>query len=120
MSGDRKRDQVSRTTIKHFEKDTAGHIARKVNKLINTTTLPLEQGQRESLPSFHGRFDAAVKERNKLLHANPITAAGGQQLLNKGPHQWPPDDVEAAADRFAEVAIEGNDLFHKVLRPLAA
>lgn len=91
---------------------TASHIAKSLINAIDQTLPPLPKDLRRRLIKFHQDYLAAIKTRNKLLHAHPYTAAGGLQQLGGGGHQWPINAVDSAAMMFEETAIEGNEIFH--------
>ena len=92
---------------------TGGVIARALEKAIESTTPPLEDGLRRRLLTFYEAFDDALDSRNNLLHAHPFTAPdGAQQLLGSGHLEWPIETVHEAAKLFEEAAIMGNDIFY--------
>jgi hypothetical protein len=90
----------------------SGDIAHALIKAIGATAPPLSSGLRKSLATFHQRYCAAIRTRNKLLHARPYTAPGGMQQLGSAGIEWPLEDLIAAAQQFEALAIEGIDIFH--------
>jgi hypothetical protein len=89
-----------------------GEIARALIKVIDATAPPLSPGLRKSLVKIHERCLAAVRRRNKLLHAHPYTAPGGMQQLGGAGIEWPLEEVIAAAKQFESIAIEGNAIYY--------
>jgi hypothetical protein len=91
---------------------TAAMIARAHMNSIEETSPPLPKELRRQLIKFNEHFRAAIKVRNKLLHAHPYTAADGTQQLGGGGYQWPLAHVYEAAKMFEDAAILGNGIFH--------
>ena len=91
---------------------TAQKIAQALTKSIDATSPPLPANLRKRLVKFDERFRAAIKLRNKLLHAHPYTASDSTQRLSGGGHDWPIGGVEDAAKSFEDAAIFGNEIFH--------
>lgn len=89
---------------------TAGQVAPKF--------LGVVEGADARLTAYAATFDHLRKERDKLLHAHPYTAANGvQQLGYRGRHpstEWPLPEVEKAARKFDNAACELNSLFHQL------
>jgi hypothetical protein len=92
--------------------ETASVIAKALINAIDTTSPPLPPGLRQRLAQFHSSYVAAIRSRNKLLHAHPYTAGDGVQQLGGGGLEWPMSAVDAAARSYEEAAIEGNSIFH--------
>ncbi len=96
----------------HYSKKgpTAGSVATKFKTVVI--------GADARLAACAATFDDLRKERNKLLHAHPYTAANGvQQLGYRGHHpsaEWPLPEVEKAALAFEDAACELNGLFHQL------
>jgi hypothetical protein len=61
--------------------ETAVQIAKALTKAIATTTPALPSSLRRELVKFDENYRAAIKVRNKLLHAHPLTAPDGRQQL---------------------------------------
>lgn len=96
--------------------ETAKKIATALIQAIASTEPALPKQLRLDLIKFHERFLEAIKQRNKLLHAHPYTAPGGDQQLGGGGVQWPISAVDEAALFFEETAIFGNAIFHGALK----
>jgi hypothetical protein len=92
--------------------ETAKVIATALLKAIENTSPPLPAPLRKRLIKFHESYLAAIRSRNKLLHAHPYTAQDGQQQLGGGGIEWPISKVDQAAQLFENAAIEGNAIFH--------
>jgi hypothetical protein len=90
----------------------SGDIARALIKAIDETAPPLSSGLRKRLIKIHERYLAAVRRRNKLLHAHPYTAPGGMQQLGGAGIEWPLEEVIAAAKQFESIAIDGNAIYY--------
>jgi hypothetical protein len=92
--------------------EPASVIAKALIKAIDSTSPPLPPGLRQKLVKFHESYVAAIRSRNKLLHAHPYTAGGGVQQLGGGGLEWPMSAVNEAAQLYEQAAIEGNAIFH--------
>lgn len=100
--------------------ETAKVIATALIRAIENTEPPLPKQLRFELVKFHEAFLEAIRRRNKLLHAHPYTAPGGDQQLGGGGFEWPVSAVDETAIFFEETAISGNAIFHgdlKKVRP---
>lgn len=90
------------------EKMTAGDIANELIALANSINdKSLKRPYRRAAVAFKN----SVPDRNRLLHANPITSNDNEQILMAGNRYWTIDEVTKAADKFAKVDIELNELF---------
>jgi hypothetical protein len=89
----------------------SGEIARALIVAIDATAPPLSSDLRKRFAKFHERYLAAVRRRNKLLHAHPYTAPGGIQQLGGAGIEWPLEGVIAATKQFEAIAMEGNDIY---------
>lgn len=97
-----------------------GEIAQALDKAIKTSEPTLPAALRQDLARLHTSFLEAIQRRNKLLHARPYIAEGGQQRLTGGGYKWPPEEVDEAARLFEEIAITGNAIYYeqlKIVRP---
>jgi hypothetical protein len=94
----------------------ANHIAAALARAIIGTAPPLPAALRRELFRFHVEFVGAIKTRNQLLHAHPLTVDDGVQMLAAGSRRWTPEEVAQAATTFEELAIVGSDIFHGPLR----
>lgn len=94
---------------------TARVIARALLESIDTADPPLDEPVRRSLLRVHQDFRAAIKTRNRLLHAHPFTNAEGEQRLSAHHREWTMEEVDVAAQQFEEAALFANGLFHKEL-----
>lgn len=91
----------------------AGAIARALVRGIDETDPPLPNDLRRRLVKFHEAYLEAKRQRDKLLHAHPYTAASGKQQLSSGSNlEWPIEKVYEAAKLFEDAAIMGNEIFH--------
>jgi hypothetical protein len=90
----------------------SGEIAHALIKAIDAAAPPLSSGLRKRLAKFHERYLAAVRRRNKLLHAHPYTAPGSIQQLGGAGIEWPSGEVIAATKQFEAIAMEGNDIYY--------
>lgn len=68
------------------------------------------------LAALAERFVELAYQRNRLLHARPYTATGGEQRLayrgRQGQDEWPIEHIADAAFAFEKAAIEAGDLLH--------
>jgi hypothetical protein len=112
-------------TIEKLDPGYLHHYATKTSGIISSDFSDRVQANPQAVPEMQTRlaacaatFDTLRKERDKLLHAHPYTAAGGtQQLGYRGRHpsaEWPLPEVEAAARKFDEAACELNELFYQL------
>jgi hypothetical protein len=90
----------------------ASVIAKALTHAIQGTQPPLSASLRQSLVKLDENYRAAIKTRNKLLHAHPHTAPDGSQQLSGGGYIWPIDEVNEAAKLFEDIALLGSELFH--------
>jgi hypothetical protein len=91
---------------------TAMEIARAFTRAIADTQPPLSTNLRRELVKLDEQFRAAIKVRNKLLHAHPYTAADFRQQIGGGGYDWTVERIHDAAKLFEDVAIAGNAIFH--------
>lgn len=95
---------------------TAAEIAKALTKAIENTKPPLSAGLRRQLVKIDQSYRAAIKQRNKLIHAHPYTAQGGRQQLGGGGVEWPMAEVDSAALFFEEAAVACNQVFYGALK----
>jgi hypothetical protein len=98
--------------------ETAAQIAKALTKAIASTRPALPPSLRRELMKFDESYRAAIKVRNKLLHAHPLTAPDGSQQLGTAGSNWTLEQVEVAAKQFEDAAIQGNAIFHGELAKL--
>ena len=98
----------------------ASFIARALLDAVNAADPPLDQPLRRSLLRVHQRFRAAIKTRNRLLHAHPFTNHEGAQRLGADHREWTMDEVDDAARHFEKAAIEANGVYHACLGQVGA
>lgn len=91
---------------------TAKFIARALLDAIETAEPPVDESVRRSLLRVHQDFRAAMRTRNRLLHAHPFTNVEGEQRLSAHHREWTMSEVEAAAQQFEEAALFANGMFH--------
>lgn len=94
---------------------SAAAVARALLDAINGAEPPLDELLRRSLLRVHQEFHAAIKTRNRLLHAHPFTNVDGEQRLSARHREWTMEDVDAAARQFEEAALFANGVFHAEL-----
>lgn len=96
---------------------TSGNVASDFSAAIDAAS-SLCPELRDSLRDAAVCFAELVHERNRLIHAHPYTAEGGeQQLLYSGrlPRiEWELRDVEEVAARFDAAAATLNELFYRL------
>jgi len=95
--------------------EPASRIAKALINAIDRTQPRLPTALRHDLVKFHEVYLHAILRRNKLLHAHPFTAGDGSQRLGGGGHEWPFEELRAAALEFQDAAIMGNGIFHGAL-----
>jgi hypothetical protein len=98
--------------------ETAAQIAKALTRAIASTTPALPDSLRRQLVKFDESYRAAIKVRNTLLHAHPLTAPDGSQQLGSAGSNWTLEQVEVAAKQFEDAAIQGNAIFHGELTKL--
>jgi hypothetical protein len=90
--------------LKRNENDTAGEVAEEFLQAARKARLP-DAAVEDLIDAAH-RFRNLVPLRNNLLHAHPVTAAGGEQVLarnrNGQYNEWEQAEIDAAADAFEE------------------
>jgi len=94
------------------EKKTAGRIA---TDLINLAAAHSDAAIKASLGHAAAEFKRLVGRRNDLLHANPSTAAGGDQRLIRNDSVWTIPMVNDLADEFVAASLPLNDHLHRLL-----
>lgn len=92
--------------------DTAGKIARKVASFALRIA---DQNKRTRFKTAADEFVRLVDRRNDLVHANPATAADGEQRLVRHGIPWLPSEIDDLADEFAACSKELDELHHHVL-----
>lgn len=92
--------------------ETAAQIAKALTRAIASTLPALPDGLRRQLTKFDESYRAAIKVRNRLLHAHPLTAPDGTQQLGSAGSNWSLEQVEEAAKQFEDAAIQSNVIFH--------
>jgi hypothetical protein len=94
---------------------TSGRVAESFTEAVKS--FRSASPDQDALAICAATFDGLRKERDKLLHAHPYTAAAGvQQLGYRGRHpatEWPMAEVEDVAEKFDAAACELNHLFYK-------
>ncbi|MGH7515457.1 MAG: hypothetical protein ACREOQ_21340 [Gemmatimonadales bacterium] len=98
--------------------ETAAQIAKALTRAIASTVPALPDSLRRQLAKFDESYRAAIKVRNKLLHAHPLTAPDGRQQLGSAGSNWTLEQVEVAAKQFEDAAIQGSAIFHGELAKL--
>jgi hypothetical protein len=98
--------------------ETATQIAKALTRAVSSTTPALPDSLRQQLVKFDESYRAAIKVRNQLLHAHPLTAPDGSQQLGSAGSNWSLEQVEVAAKQFEDAAIQGNAIFHGELAKL--
>lgn len=93
---------------------TAGQIATRFEEAV--VKLRDEHPDRVVLQLLALSFGELVDERNRLMHGNPHTAAGGEQrLLYDGKHgriDWTAQLIDGFSDQTATASIEASRLLH--------
>jgi hypothetical protein len=105
---------IERGALSKVGKLTAGQIAKKFKEA--TSKRKIDCPFRSRLSTLSIDFEMIVKQRDSLLHANPYSAeVGEQRLMYNGRNErkdWPIDNINDVADRFAVLSIEAGDLLH--------
>jgi hypothetical protein len=83
---------------------------------IGTDNLrPSKPDLANEMDAFHDEFDALGKARNNLLHANPATAPGGDQVLIRQHFEayivWDLAAIESATAQFDAAQGRGAKIF---------
>lgn len=60
---------------------TSGTLKRRLDEVLSGQAPNLEEDLIAELRTCHDEFHALVPKRNALVHAHPITDAGGDQIL---------------------------------------
>jgi hypothetical protein len=107
-------DKGSIQTVKSL---TAGQIADQFKRQVET--LPDSHSLKIRLTDLAIEFQNFVKWRNKLMHANPYTASGGEQCLlyngRNSTQDWPIAEIDEFSDRAARLSIDASQLIHSGL-----
>jgi hypothetical protein len=106
---------------------TSGQVLGALREVLEDAATPYDKVSREQLEGCCKTFSALIDLRNALIHAHPITAPDGSQILNyqSAPSrpfpdvQWPIGDVEAALLKFDQAAVDANALLHVLLPRVA-
>jgi hypothetical protein len=98
------------------QKKTAGSVA---NDFAQALERAKGHAAEADLTAIYNLFVGLKVRREKLLHANPGTAADGVQVLRYQADSiaWDLDAVSKAATDFAVAATEANSLLYGALRP---
>jgi hypothetical protein len=93
---------------------TAGQIAKRFSQSLGQ--LASKDPDKAPLQELASLFERLVEDRNRLMHGNPFTAAGGEQrLLYDGKHgrkDWTIELIGAFSDQTAAASIEAGRLLH--------
>jgi hypothetical protein len=105
---------IDRGSINRVKSLTAGQIAIQFKKKVDK--LPNSNGLKNRLSKLAAEFQGFVKLRNALVHANPYTAAGGEQRLrfsgSSTTQDWPVAQIDEFSDHAAKLSIEAGELIH--------
>jgi len=105
-------ERMRRNYLNTLKKKTAGIIANDFLALSNRRPLTIKA----DCVFAAKEFKRLVLVRNRLLHAKPSTAPGGeQQLAHDGKH-WTIAMIDDAADEFAAGAKLVNALLYNQLK----
>lgn len=91
---------------------TARFIACALLQAMDAGEPPLDNRLRRRLLGVYQTYRAAIKKRNKLLHAHPLTAVDGAQRLGVDHREWTMEEVDAVAQFFEKAAIDANGIYH--------
>jgi hypothetical protein len=91
---------------------TAGVIAEELRALAGRV---LSVEIRGRLVPLAEEFSALVKQRNGLLHGNPGTGPGGEQMMFRHGSAWTLKAVNTFADRCVAADLPLNALLHEYL-----
>ena len=72
------------------------------------------------IQSLCDEFRLLVDKRNALIHAHPITAKDGSQIINYqgsprkaiSDMEWPIEAIEKFAEEVSDEAVKANDIFY--------
>jgi hypothetical protein len=105
---------IDKGSIQKVKLLTAGQIAEQFKK--QTETLPDSHSFKIRLTVLAFEFQNFVKRRNKLVHANPYTASGGEQRLlyngSNSTQDWPITQINEFSDDAAKLSIDAGELIH--------
>lgn len=100
---------------------TAGCIAADFESAVLRQSI--DPGLKNRLATLASNFKALVEQRNGLVHANPMTATGGEQRLRdsskpkkRDAFEFAESDILKLASEFELAAIEANEIFHSALQ----
>lgn len=100
--------------INRSRKWTAGHLALKFSNVADN--IDESESDKARIVDLSKEFNHLAKERNKLLHGNPFTGAGGEQRLqHRGKHgktDWTIEIINEFSDRLAIASTEAGNLLH--------
>ena len=107
-------ETLERNFLREVSRLTAGQIAQRFSAVVRK--LPDAEKDKAALQQPATVFSDLVEDRNRLMHGNPHTAAGGEQrLLYDGKHgrkDWTIASIVDFSDRTATASIEASRLLH--------
>lgn len=102
---------------------SSGGVKRELESVLSDAATPYARISREELRSCYDRFATLIDKRNALIHAHPITAADGAQILNYQTRtdrplpdmKWPITAVSEVLQEFDAAACETTEVLHGLL-----
>lgn len=102
---------------------SSGEVKRELESVLSDSASPYVRISRAELRDCCDRFATLIDKRNALIHAHPITAADGSQILNYQTRmdrplpdmRWPLSAVNEAVHEFDAAACATNALLHRLL-----
>lgn len=102
---------------------TSGAVKGELESVLSDATTAYVNISRGELRACCDRFATLIDKRNALIHAHPITAADGSQILNYQTRmdrplpdmKWPIAAVSEVLQEFDAAACETNELLHRLL-----
>jgi hypothetical protein len=101
---------------------TSGAVKKKLKEVITKTAFPFKNVTEPEMLACMDRFEELIEERNALIHAHPITAKDGSQILNyqTSPSKkisdmaWPAAEIERLIQEIDMAAIRAGSLLDKM------
>lgn len=95
---------------------TSGIVKKKLEDTIKSTMLPIKGVDKQMLDKCLSTFNDLIEKRNALIHAHPITAKDGSQILSYQAKSskpisdkiWPINEVEKLIVDIDNAAVEAG------------
>lgn len=101
---------------------TSGAVKHRLKIAIQKPSIQITTDQVKQLMACYKTFSDLIVRRNALVHAHPITATDGSQILAYQARtdkpiadiQWPASEIESIIADIDSAAIEAGQLFEQL------